>query len=409
MQKKLTGLLLAACVLFSTTALAQLGYSIKEIKQPTFGQPEFILPGGSFEISLETPEAGRASAVELYAFDTGLPAATITIDVALSQGMNAVPVSPPASVAAGMYDLCVDFTSGKTPTRDCQKHSVVVVASFDAPFTVAHITDYHVGDPRAEKQFPGMDITKVRLAALDAANKLKPAFVLITGDVNAYTESYEWSYPSSAKELIDHLKVPMVVIPGNHDFYSWSGDDGKITIDGRDFWQRYFGPRHRVLDYGKFRFICMDTYEWPASARNDNKAYNLKSGNSHTYNGTLSKDEYVWMRTALDGAGDRTPILVAHHGPRQFEMLAQQWCKECLSQSKIMSIIKKYNVPLFIYGHIHSSTDVTEGKSRFISTTSTGSDTGAKELWSIREFDFNPDLTFDTRLIKLFDTPPMKK
>ncbi|MFA6448197.1 MAG: metallophosphoesterase [bacterium] len=404
--------ILAVCSLMSLAMLksaAGMTPAIRELKQPTFSRPAFALPGGSVSVELETTAEGRATAAAISpALEAGA-SMPVAIDAPLKAGSNSFEFKLPAQAAPGLYDLCVSFVAAGQDKQDCQRHAVSVVKSFDAPFTFVQITDYHMGDPRAERQFPGMDIAQVRIAALEAANRLNPSFVLITGDITAYTETYEWAYPAAVKEMLDHARVPLIIIPGNHDFYAYSDDNGVIQIDGRAIWPDFFGPTHTTLDFGPFRFICFNSYDWDSEPRNMNTAYQLKAGVTHTYGGTMSSAEFAWVRAAFDTIGDRTPVLVSHHGPRQFEPIPMQWCKDCLTQGKFMSLINKLEVPYYFYGHIHRNNVTKEKNTMAIATTSVGSDVDKNELWGIRVARASADRTITTEFIKLFDAPPMKK
>jgi len=84
-----------------------------------------------------------------------------SLDAALKTGANTFDLKLPDQIAPGLYDLCISFTIGEQNKTDCQRHAVAVVKSFDTPFTFVQITDFHMGDPRAEKEFPGVDIRAV--------------------------------------------------------------------------------------------------------------------------------------------------------------------------------------------------------------------------------------------------------
>jgi hypothetical protein len=409
-MKRYIGILVVCTFLTAGLIKTAVGMTpvIHELKQPTFSRAAFATAGGSIGIELDINGEGSITAASISpSLDYGA-SSTVSLDAPLKAGANNLEFNLPAQIAPGLYDLCVSFTTAGQSKQDCQRHAVAVVKSFDAPFTFVQISDYHMGDPRAEKQFPGMDIAKVRVAALDAANRLNPAFAVITGDITAYPETYEWAYPAAAKEILDHARIPLIIIPGNHDFYAFSDDNGNISIDGRAIWPDFFGPTHTVLDYGRFRFVCFNSYDWGPEPRNMNDKYQLKAGVTHTYNGTLSKQEFAWVRNALDSADGRTPILVAHHGPRQFEPIPMQWCKDCVSQAKFMSFINKYDIPYYFYGHIHRNNETMEKGTLTLATTSVGSDADKNDLWGIRVAHVAPDKTITTEVIRLFDAPPMK-
>ncbi|HOY61942.1 MAG: cyclic 3',5'-adenosine monophosphate phosphodiesterase [bacterium ADurb.Bin236] len=393
---------------FSTRAKG-IQIAVRELKRPTFSQPEFVVPGGRAAATVSASKAGRATKARLLCSFSGEVAAETSLDSPLPEGGGNFEIDIPAHVPSGLYDLEIQFTSGGEPRMDMQRHSVSVIESFEAPLKFAHVTDYHMGDPRAEKQFPGMDIKKVRVASIEAANRENPQFILLTGDITAYPETYDEDYPAAVAELLEHARVPMVIIPGNHDFYSWLDADGTLRTDGVTYWRDFFGPTRRVLDFGPHRFICFNSYDWDSlTVRNRNLEYFQKHGGAISYSGTLSKRELSFVARAMETSGDRIPILAAHHGPRQFEPVPQQWCSDCTGMNKFMNLIKKFEPPYFFYGHIHRNEDITEGKTRYVATTSVGSDAGREELWAIRIAQAQPDMSFDIRTLKLFDSPPMK-
>jgi len=387
----------------SVPALAQLG----EIRGPSFSQPVFVKAGEPIDLKILAREAGTLENVVLKDSGSGEQAAVIKIGNELHDGRNLIKLSVPQDIKAGLYDICVTLQYG-VKSEDCQHNAVSVVESFQPPFTFVQITDYHVGDPRPEKMFPGVDMKKVRIAALEEANRIDPAFVLFTGDLVSYADTYERDYPIAVDEILGHLKEPAVITPGNHDHYYLTDDDGNFLVEGQEYWSEYFGPVHRAFDYGPLRFVIFDTYGWDTQTRNYNKTFQAKSGTAHTFQGTVTKNEMRWVLRSLDTAGDRTPVLVAHHGPRQFEIMPQQWCPDCISPMKFMSLIHKYNVPLYIFGHIHVNEDYEEGGTRFVSTASVGSDADPDQLWGIRIFRVKENLEIETEYVKLFDSPPMK-
>lgn len=408
-MKNIRFVVFSAIVLWAHAAFAaQEDLKLHEIRQPTFGQPAVVLIGGTFDITIEAASAGQVESASVTPSLTEGAKTGVPLQADLQKGDNALTAALPAGVPPGMYDFCVHIVYKDTAADDCQPHAVAVFASMEPPFTFAQLTDFHVGDPRAERQIPGVDIKKVRMAALAAVNSANPAFVLITGDVNAYPETYDADYPESMTELRDNLKVPALIIPGNHDLYAHSDMDGNIIVEGMNYWDDYFGIYHRALDFGPYRFVLFNTYGWPVATRNKNREFHNKVGTTHTYQGTLSKDEYDWIVQNLKSAGGRVPILVSHHGPRQFEVMPQQWCADCIPMAKMMSLIKKSKAPYYIFGHIHRNEDTVDSGTEFIATTSTGSDVSKDELWAIRLFHVKPDLTIETEIVTLFDTPPMK-
>jgi predicted MPP superfamily phosphohydrolase len=400
---------LLLAVFLGTCVRAADDVRIRDIKSPTYSAPAFTLPGGSITVTLAASAQGTANKASLKSL-AGEAVADVGLGEApMAAGLNTFDVLIPPPVETGLYDLCIEFTAGGAKSTDCQPHAVAVVASFDPPFTFVQITDYHMGDPRALGQFPGVDIEKVRIKALETANSVNPAFVIFTGDICAYPETYEQDYPAAVQEIVSHIKVPTVIIPGNHDLYAKTDMNGKLEVEGLDYWSAFMGATHQILDYGKLRFIGFNTYAWPQGARNRNRPYHAQVGTLHTYQGAIDKAEMDWIIAQLKTLDGRTPIFFAHHGPRTFEVMPQQFgCNDCVSQTKMMKFLEKAGAPYYIYGHIHRNDDVTENGTEFIATTSVGSDVSEDQLWAIRVFHVKEDLTMESEVIKLFETPPMK-
>ncbi len=383
---------------------------IKEIKSPLFSQPEFAMPGGEVPVVLAAPADGKVIHAEaLPVQGSGGKAGFRGAEgVALKSGENRFMLKVPATADPGMFDLCVTYETSAGSGKNCQPHSVVVVASFDVPFRVVQITDYHMGDPRAGQMFPGIDIAKVRRTAFARAHEEKPNFIIVTGDITAYPQTYDHDYPYSVQEILENAKEPIITIPGNHDLYAYSDNDGKIIWDGADYWPRYYGPFHRTLDYGDYRFILFNSYRYPQDARNQNREWHLKAGSTLTFQGAIDKEEFNWLKEQMDGAGAKPIILAAHHGPKAFDMVPAQWCKSCMMPKKFMAFIAKYNVPYYFCGHTHSNDETLEKGTNYITTSATGSDVDKEDLWGIRVIDFHADKTISQRYIKLFETPPVK-
>jgi len=382
---------------------------IRELKSPLFAQPAFAMPGQDIPVSVELLTQGKVTAAILSPFDKPETQERFPIPAAKeSEGVKAFSFKIPKSFKPGLYDLCVEIDYSGLTSKDCQKHAVSIVKSFNPPFKIVQLTDYHMGDPRAEKQFSGVDIKKVRVTALEAANRENPVFVLFTGDITAYPQTYERDYPAAYEELVSTLRVPAVIIPGNHDFYTWLDNKGNVTMDGVNYWKSFFGDMHRVLDYGPFRFVLFNSYDWVPFVRNQNMEYSLKSGKAHTYSGTLSESEFKWVEAALKGAGKRIPVLVAHHGIREMETNPVQWCKNCARTDQTLRIIKKYGVKYYFYGHIHKSMEFELDGTKYFATISTGSDVNPGNFWGMRIIDADKNNKITTKVVQLFDAPPMK-
>ena len=105
-----------------------------------------------------------------------------------------------------------------------------------APLRFAWVSDMHVGSDR------GADDLRASVADINSQPGL--SFVLVTGDI---TEMGSYGNLSQAKQILDGLRVPYHLIPGNHDT-KWSESGGSDVA-------RLWGVDRFVFESGGYRFI----------------------------------------------------------------------------------------------------------------------------------------------------------
>ena len=380
------------------------------ITSPTIGAPAFVQPGHAFAVSLDVSGAGVLQEISLHSITEEKGMLLLKAETMLDAGRDFREFMIPERASVGLYDLHVSVTVDGKVTADCEPHAVAVVESFGVPFTFAQVTDYHVGDPRVLERIPGIDIVEVRRQAAEAVNRLKPAFVMITGDICAYAETYERDYPVALEEIRSLFTVPTFLIPGNHDLYAKTDGEGNVWAEGLDSWHKTFGATHYTMDYGPFRFVGLNTYSWPQGVRNHNRDYHKSVGTRHTYQGTLSREEFDWLKEQLKTLDGRKPILFAHHGPREFEADPGEFgCDSCVSRDELKALLKDAAVPLYIYGHIHYTEDYTEDGTRFVAVSTSGSYNLEDNPWSMRAFRAREDLTIETVVVPFLRAAPLLK
>lgn len=200
------------------------------LRTPNNGMPAIAQPGGSFDVTAqracELSLKGDAAAVELKAEWTDLPGG-------LAKGRCALP----EGIAPGVYAL--EAKNGED--SDANLRAVYVVDSFPAVYTVAHVTDTHIGSTRHKRSSEAI-VTDV----FAAVNATDAAFVLVTGDL---TDGGEAGQFETFLRVLDTCTKPTFVCAGNHDrlalnyerffgpdVYSfWFGEDGYLSFDTKDF------------------------------------------------------------------------------------------------------------------------------------------------------------------------------
>ncbi|MCC6487117.1 MAG: metallophosphoesterase [Candidatus Hydrogenedentes bacterium] len=240
---------------------------------PNDGMPAMGLPGAEFEV-LTTAQA------ELSIEANGAThALTPQWSDALGGRKHAL-CTIPADAAPGLYAL----RARGADREDVNLRSVCVCGAFPETYTVAHITDTHIGSNRNARTSEDI-FTEL----IQKVNATQAAFVLVTGDL---TESGE---PEQFKHFLDILNtctLPTFVCSGNHDRKELN-------------YERTFGPDSYVFWFGKDGYLFFDTKDFyvaedlgPQAADIERQRRALKSarwsiGASHRYEADMG------MRTQL--------------------------------------------------------------------------------------------------------------
>ena len=148
-----------------------------------------------------------------------------------------------------------------------------------APLRFAWLSDTHVGSDRGAADL-GTSVEDINKQA-------NLAFVLVTGDI---TEMGLYENLRTAKDILDGLRVPCYVIPGNHDT-KWSESGGSDIA-------RLWGAERFVFESGGVRFIGM--HQGPV----------MKMGDGH-----FAPQDVRWLDGLLaePGAAAKPTIFVTHY------------------------------------------------------------------------------------------------
>lgn len=148
------------------------------------------------------------------------------------------------------------------------------------PLRFAWLTDTHVGSER------GAEDLRAAVADINSLRGLR--FVLVTGDITEMGASGELGL---AKNILDGLRLPYHIIPGNHDT-KWSESGGTAFLD-------LWGSDHFVFAAGGYRFIGM--HQGPV----------MKMGDGH-----WTPQDVRWLKGILAGkGGTKKPIIFVTHYP----------------------------------------------------------------------------------------------
>jgi outer membrane protein assembly factor BamB/predicted phosphodiesterase len=184
----------------------------------------------------------------------------------------------------------------------------------DAAFRFAWLSDTHVGSSTAEPD--------LRAAVSDINSVTGLSFVILSGDVTEYGSREQLRL---AKELLDGLKIPSHVLPGNHDT--------KWSESGATDFGRIWGEDRFVFEYGGYRFIGM--HQGPL----------MKMGDGH-----WAPQDMRWLQEALKKLPDTNqPIIFITHYPVD-DGIANWYV--------VLDLLKKYNTQVILCGHGHANRDL---------------------------------------------------
>src|SRR5438552_3058986 len=147
-------------------------------------------------------------------------------------------------------------------------------------FRFAWLSDTHVGATTGEQD--------LRAAVNDINSLTGLSFVVISGDVTEYGSREQLRL---AKEILDGLKIPLHVVPGNHDT--------KWSESGATDFPRIWKEDRFVFQHKGFRFIAM--HQGPI----------MKMGDGH-----WAPQDVRWLEATLKEMPDpNQPIVFITHYP----------------------------------------------------------------------------------------------
>ncbi|MFA4868334.1 MAG: PQQ-binding-like beta-propeller repeat protein [Pedobacter sp.] len=177
-------------------------------------------------------------------------------------------------------------------------------------FKYAFVTDTHVGTATGEED--------LRRTVKDINSQHDLDFILVTGDVTEMGTKLEIKLANS---ILNGLKKPYYVIPGNHDT-GWSESGGVDFI-------KAFGDDKFTFDHNGYRFILCASGPY------------VRMSDGH-----IPRDAVVWLDKILKKTPADMPIVFINHYP--IDNSLDNWYEAT-------DRIKKYNIQYAICGHGHAN------------------------------------------------------
>jgi len=176
-------------------------------------------------------------------------------------------------------------------------------------FRFAWLSDTHVGSLTGEED--------LRAAVKDINSITCLSFVVHSGDVTEYGSR---EHLRLAKEIMDTLKIPCHVVPGNHD--------AKWSESGATDFARFWKDDRFMFEFGGYRFIAI--HEGPVMKMAD---------------GFWSPQDVRWLDGVLKAMPNKEqPLIFVTHYPLD-DGIANWYV--------VLDLLKKYNIQAALCGHIH--------------------------------------------------------
>ncbi|MGC9308150.1 MAG: metallophosphoesterase family protein [Thermoplasmatota archaeon] len=346
---------------------------------PRSTMPVIVPQDGSFVASVRldgTPSGWKASLATAYD-PVEIEQRLAVTDTVFNDttGCWDVTATVPSSLPPDLYNLTVEVECQGELYQLAVPRAVSIVSEYESRVSFVHLTDFHIGDPRGFKEnFQQTLGWKAAKKSIQEINLLHPDFVVITGDLvfgQLYPFEYTFEY-RTCYEILQQFDVPTYLVPGNHDGYIQTGQDGFT------FWERYFGPLYYSFDYDDCHFTGVNSYDWP------NRSRHAISYAAFNWGGHVQEEQLAWIEQDLARHSDAFNVVLLHHNPLWETVNDSLLGNGYLGREELLSLIDEYTVDACFAGHVHYDDVTIRNDTTYITTTTVSSGTSGDAYWGYR-------------------------
>jgi hypothetical protein len=164
-------------------------------------------------------------------------------------------------------------------------------------FTFVHASDTHVSEASVSR------LRRLR----QMVDTLRPAFVLITGDLVRdalrVNEEEASGYYRMFVEEIAAFSAPVYTVPGNHEKFGIERHSSLVSSDdplyGNRMYRSFLGPDYYAFTYGGVRFLGLNSVDY----------------DDLWYHGHVDSVQVAWIRAELERAPLNEPVVTFNHIP----------------------------------------------------------------------------------------------
>jgi len=208
------------------------------------------------------------------------------------------------------------------------------------PFTFAVLTDSHLYD------IPDHKFDAILAKGVADVNNMNPLpdFVLYAGDLGQLGKEAELA---KGKKILDKLKVPYRIIPGEHDWY----------LDMGKSWKGLFGDEHWSMDHKGVHIIGMNSIlvpdYWSMKGLTPEERMGLIAELECHQCGAwgVQQKQLEWLEADVKKLRPDTPLVIMTHSP--LWDYYPRWNFQTSDAPEIRSILRKFDKVMAIHGHIH--------------------------------------------------------
>jgi 3',5'-cyclic AMP phosphodiesterase CpdA len=227
----------------------------------------------------------------------------------------------------------------------------------DSPFFFIQLTDPQFGMAASNADF-AQETANFEFA-IAAANRLRPAFVVVTGDlINKVDDEAQVAEYRRIAGKLDHA-IPLYNLPGNHDIAD------PPTAEAVAVYTKRFGPDHYTFRHASLAGIVINTPIIFAAQKVPE----------------LAAAQEKWLRSELERArreGARHVVVFQHHSlfvadpaePDQYFNIARE------KRTQLLALFHEFGVTHVFAGHLHRNAVARDGNLEMVTTGPVGKPLG---------------------------------
>ncbi len=212
--------------------------------------------------------------------------------------------------------------------------------------------------PRAQPGITSLDPERERYAAaIAAANTLRPAFVVVCGDLVHRVDSTEQheTFREVGAQLED--EVPLYLVPGNHDL---ALDASAPTPDLLSEYRTRHGADYYAFEHGGTLFLALnsETFHRPA----------------HTPDEADQQFQFLQDELASERARNAQHIVAFMHTPLFWRDLSETQPGAVARESRLrlLDLFRSHSVDAVFAGHFHQNRYASDGDMQMVVSGAVG-------------------------------------